>query len=66
MLSVRIRSFSMASLLVLSAAAAAQAEVSAESSPVEELVVTAQKREQKTIDVPIALTAYSGTFLDAL
>jgi outer membrane receptor protein involved in Fe transport len=66
MLSVRIRSFSMASLLVLSAATAAQAEVSAEASSVEELVVTAQKREQKTIDVPIALTAYSGTFLDEI
>jgi outer membrane receptor protein involved in Fe transport len=33
---------------------------------VEELVVTAQKREQKTIDVPIALTAYSGAMLDKL
>lgn len=66
MVSLRIQCFSMASLLVLSAACAAHAEVSADSSPVEELVVTAQKREQKTIDVPIALTAYSGTFLDEI
>jgi outer membrane receptor protein involved in Fe transport len=66
MLSLRIRAFSMASMLVLSAACAAQAEAGADSTPVEELVVTAQKREQKTIDVPIALTAYSGTFLDEI
>lgn len=56
----------MASILVLSAATAAHAEVAANSGPAEELVVTAQKREQKTIDVPIALTAYSGSFLDEI
>lgn len=66
MLSLRIRSFSMASILVLGAATAAHAEVPANSGPAEELVVTAQKREQKTIDVPIALTAYSGSFLDEI
>jgi outer membrane receptor protein involved in Fe transport len=66
MLSLRIPFFSMASLLVLSAATAAHAEVSADANSVEELVVTAQKREQKTIDVPIALTAYSGAFLDEI
>ena len=38
----------------------------AEPSVVEELVVTAQKREQKVLDVPIALTAYSGAMLDRL
>ena len=32
----------------------------------EVLVVTAQLREQDPIDVPIALTAYSGDFLDEL
>jgi iron complex outermembrane receptor protein len=36
------------------------------SEQVEELIVTAQKREQKTLDVPIALTAYSGAMLDKL
>jgi outer membrane receptor protein involved in Fe transport len=56
----------MASILVLSAATAAHAEVAVNSGSVEELVVTAQKREQKTIDVPIALTAYSGSFLDEI
>lgn len=31
---------------------------------VEELIVTAQKREQKTLDVPIAITAYNASRLD--
>lgn len=66
MRSLRIQFISMASLLVLAPAAAAQAEALADKGSVEELVVTAQKREQKTIEVPIALTAYSGSFLDDL
>jgi len=33
---------------------------------VEEVIVTAQKREQAAVDVPISLTAYSGTRLEAL
>lgn len=32
----------------------------------EEIVVTAQKREQAVLDVPITLTAYSGDFLDSI
>lgn len=28
-----------------------------------DIIVTAQKREQSAVDVPIALTAYSGMFL---
>lgn len=32
----------------------------------DEILVTAQKREQKTIDVPFALTAYSGKALERL
>ena len=31
-----------------------------------ELVVTAQKRAQDPVDVPIAVTAYSGKFLEAI
>lgn len=31
-----------------------------------EIIVTAQKREQSSTDVPIALTAYSGEFLKAI
>lgn len=33
---------------------------------VEELIVTAQKREQKTLDVPIAITAYSNDAMDRI
>jgi outer membrane receptor protein involved in Fe transport len=42
------------------------AEAAAESSPDESetIVVTAQLREQRQVDVPFALTAYSGKFLD--
>ncbi len=32
----------------------------------EEIVVTAQKREQAVLDVPITLTAYTGDFLDQI
>ena len=57
-----------AGLLCANAALAADAApaVTPADDPVEELVVTAQKREQKTLDVPIALTAYSGSMLDKL
>lgn len=43
-------------------------QIAARSEPVEvqELIVTAQKREQSRIEVPFALTAYSGEFLDRL
>ncbi|MFN3228279.1 MAG: TonB-dependent receptor [Asticcacaulis sp.] len=46
------------------AAAAAKAAVPA--SDVEEVVVTIQKREQATVNVPLALTAYSGGTLEKL
>lgn len=35
-------------------------------SGLQEIVVTAQKREQSVFDVPITITAYTGEFLDAL
>jgi outer membrane receptor protein involved in Fe transport len=38
----------------------------ADTGPIETIVVTAQKREQNPIQVPISLTAYSGKFLDKL
>jgi iron complex outermembrane receptor protein len=44
----------------------AAADVADGSAQVEELIVTAQKREQKTLDVPIAITAYSRENLDRL
>lgn len=50
---------------VLAAAQGAQAQ-SAEPATLDEIVVTAQLREQKTIEVPFALTAYSGSFLEDL
>ena len=45
---------------------AAWAQEAAPVSTVDEVIVTAQLREQKTIDVPFALTAYSGQFLENL
>ncbi|WP_333895809.1 TonB-dependent receptor [Brevundimonas aurantiaca] len=52
---------------VLAMGQAAQAQ-SQEAGPtdLDEIVVTAQLREQKTIEVPFALTAYSGQFLEDL
>ena len=48
-------------------AAAPTGETPAQNDQLDEvLVVTAQLREQDPIDVPIALTAYSGEFLDDL
>jgi iron complex outermembrane receptor protein len=47
----------------LAIAAGARADDAADAQ-VEELIVTAQKREQKLLDVPIAVTAYGGGFLD--
>lgn len=50
------------------AAAAVSTGVSAEPAPqstfIESVTVTAQKRAQNPIDVPLALTAYSGDFLE--
>ncbi|MBT7877389.1 MAG: TonB-dependent receptor [Gammaproteobacteria bacterium] len=42
----------------------APAASSAQSSVIEEIVVTAQKREQSLQDVPIAVTAFSGDMVD--
>lgn len=50
-------------MLTIAAPAWAQDAATAE---VEEIVVTAQKREQAAVDVPISLTAYSGERLEAL
>lgn len=54
-----------ASLLALAAASPVLAAEPADTA-VQELVVTAQKREQRLIDVPLALTAYSGETLNEL
>ena len=47
-------------------AAAAHADAPDAATQVEELIVTAQKREQKTLEVPIAITAYGSDSLDKL
>ncbi|MFN7127696.1 MAG: TonB-dependent receptor [Brevundimonas sp.] len=49
----------------MAAAYGAQAQT-AEPATLDEIIVTAQLREQKTIEVPFALTAYSGQFLEDL
>ncbi|WP_454831694.1 TonB-dependent receptor [Pseudoxanthomonas wuyuanensis] len=51
-------------LLFASCAAQAQVQPAAQSpSELDRILVTAQKREQQVQDVPIAITAYSGEFL---
>lgn len=57
----------LSAIITASSAHAQQAdEIAVVDGVVEELVVTAQKREQQAVDVPIALTAYSGKRLEAL
>lgn len=55
--------------LTLSAAIGAQAQESAQKgrsaeTPLEEIVVTAQKREQVLRDIPLSITVLSGDFLE--
>ncbi|MFT4252732.1 MAG: TonB-dependent receptor [Caulobacter sp.] len=57
---------SLLALAIAGPALAAPADAEPAATEVQELVVTAQKREQKALDVPISLTAYSGETLDAL
>lgn len=51
-------------LMVSLAAATLPALSTAQDLTLEEVIVTAQKREQKLIDVPVAITALSGTELE--
>ena len=51
-------------LMVSLAAATFPAMTWAQDITLEEVIVTAQKREQKLIDVPVAITAMSGTELE--
>ncbi len=55
---------STSAALAMALATAAQADDA--PAQVEELIVTAQKREQKTLEVPIAITAYSRDSIDRL
>jgi iron complex outermembrane recepter protein len=53
------------SLVALAAAAQAQTQTAALDGT-EEIVVTAQKREEKLSDVPVTVTAYTGARLESL
>ena len=53
-----------ASSIVLSAIAVAQPAAPTADTSVERITVTAQKRLQRNHDVPINITAYSGSFLE--
>ncbi len=64
---LKSRALAGVSLVVLTAGVAqAQEVVRSAGGQVEALVVTVQKREQSTLEAPMALTAYSGNFLDRL
>ncbi|HEY0282644.1 MAG TPA: TonB-dependent receptor plug domain-containing protein, partial [Rhizomicrobium sp.] len=64
-MSVQNRIVSLAVLAAVAVPASAQTPDSQVSS-IETVVVTAQKRVQNPIDVPMALTAYSGTFMESV
>jgi outer membrane receptor protein involved in Fe transport len=61
MLKITTRLLAAASALALSSGSAL-----AQDHSVQELIVTAQKREQQALDVPMSLTAYSAERLDEL
>jgi outer membrane receptor protein involved in Fe transport len=65
LMSVRTIALAATSLIALVAPAHAQT-APAESDARDEIVVTAQLREQKPIDVPIAVSTLSGDQLDRL
>ncbi|MEW5686961.1 MAG: TonB-dependent receptor [Pseudomonadota bacterium] len=64
MTNFRTRLLAAASAVLM--AGAAQAAHAQDAVAIEELVVTAQKSEQRAIDVPLALTAYGQERLEAL
>src|SRR5688572_200748 len=49
--------------LALASAATAQAQQGPDTSRLEEVIVTAQKREQSALDTPVALAAFDGDAL---
>jgi outer membrane receptor protein involved in Fe transport len=56
----------MSAAAVCALATSANAQVADEQTQLDEVVVTAQLRAQDPIEVPFALTAYSGQFLEEL
>ncbi len=64
-----MRKFLMLSASTLALSTATFAEETVDNDPkndIEVITVTAQFREQSAIDVPLAVTAYSGEFLDKI
>jgi hypothetical protein len=62
-----VRSFALAATsLIALATPAAHAQNASESAERDEIVVTAQLREQDPIDVPIALSVFGGEQLDRM
>jgi len=62
----RVCLFAAVSIAALSSGRVRAEETASTASQVQEIVVTAQKRAQKEIDVPITLTAYSGAYLQKI
>ncbi len=60
------RAVLMGAVATCAIAGAAHAQVGQDSTQLEEVIVTAQLRAQDPIEVPFALTAYNGEFLDGL
>ena len=60
-----VRHSGVLGLLVLGAAVATAAEVTGETGGIEEVVVTAQFRQQSVQDTPVAITAVDATMLEA-
>ncbi len=67
-MAIRLKTRLLAAAALTGAMGAAHAALAQDASPAElgEIVVTAQLREQDPIEVPFALTAYSGEFLENL
>lgn len=63
---VRARLAATASIMAMCAAAPALAQTAPAVATVDEIIVTAQKREQAIQDVPIAVSAFSAETLDAM
>ena len=64
-LTVAIHAALALAVLPVAAQTAAAPAADAEATVIDTIVVTAQKREQQVQDVPIAISAYSGDFLDS-
>lgn len=60
------RAVLMGAVAASAVATAAQAQAQEDPTQLEEVIVTAQLRAQDPIEVPFALTAYNGEFLDGL